>query len=60
MKQICRYYTVEWVLGNVVCKIFKFMQMFSLYLSTFIMALIACHHFTCKCILWALSVYKMC
>ena len=45
---IFRFYTVEWLLGNVGCKIFKFNQMFSLYLSTFIMVLIAVDHFICK------------
>lgn len=33
-------FTVEWYAGNVVCKLFKFVQMFSLYLSTFILVLI--------------------
>ncbi|XP_068622572.1 gonadotropin-releasing hormone receptor [Battus philenor] len=32
--------SVQWYAGNVVCKLFKFMQMFALYLSTFILVLI--------------------
>lgn len=32
--------TVQWYAGNLGCKIFKFMQMFALYLSTFILVLI--------------------
>ncbi|XP_071450092.1 adipokinetic hormone/corazonin-related peptide receptor variant I-like [Hetaerina americana] len=38
-------YTVEWAAGNVACKVFKFMQMFSLYLSTFVLVLIAVDRF---------------
>ncbi|OXA59754.1 gonadotropin-releasing hormone receptor isoform X3 [Folsomia candida] len=37
--------TVEWMAGNIECKIFKFFQMFSLYLSTFIMVLIGVDRF---------------
>ncbi|CAH2087387.1 unnamed protein product [Euphydryas editha] len=33
-------FTVQWYAGNVACKLFKFMQMFALYLSTFILVLI--------------------
>lgn len=33
-------YTVEWLAGEYVCKTFKLMQMFSLYLSTNVMVLI--------------------
>lgn len=33
-------FTVEWYAGNVGCKLFKFVQMFALYLSTFILVLI--------------------
>ncbi|XP_041980495.1 gonadotropin-releasing hormone receptor [Aricia agestis] len=33
-------FTVQWYAGNVACKLFKFAQMFSLYLSTFILVLI--------------------
>ncbi|OWR51877.1 neuropeptide receptor A21 [Danaus plexippus plexippus] len=33
-------FTVQWLAGNAMCKIFKFLQMFSLYLSTFILVLI--------------------
>lgn len=33
-------YTVEWLAGEYVCKIFKLLQMFSLYLSTNVMVLI--------------------
>lgn len=38
-------YNVAWLWGNVACKIFKFLQMFSLYLSTFIMVLIGFDRF---------------
>ncbi|XP_046400825.1 gonadotropin-releasing hormone II receptor-like [Ischnura elegans] len=37
--------TVEWAAGNLACKVFKFMQMFSLYLSTFVLVLIAVDRF---------------
>lgn len=33
-------FTVQWSAGNVMCKLFKFLQMFALYLSTFILVLI--------------------
>ncbi|XP_021705871.1 gonadotropin-releasing hormone receptor isoform X1 [Aedes aegypti] len=33
-------YTVEWVAGTVACKLFKLLQMFSLYLSTYVLVLI--------------------
>lgn len=33
-------FTVQWHGGNITCKIFKFVQMFALYLSTFILVLI--------------------
>lgn len=33
-------YTVEWLAGELVCKLFKFFQMFSLYLSTYVLVLI--------------------
>ncbi|XP_047506526.1 gonadotropin-releasing hormone receptor isoform X1 [Pieris napi] len=33
-------FSVQWYAGNVGCKLFKFLQMFSLYLSTFILVLI--------------------
>ncbi|KAG8177546.1 hypothetical protein JTE90_015950 [Oedothorax gibbosus] len=32
--------TVQWYGGNALCKFFKFMQMFSLYLSTYVLVLI--------------------
>lgn len=32
--------TVQWYAGNFLCKVVKFMQMFSLYLSTFVLVLI--------------------
>ncbi|GFT40730.1 gonadotropin-releasing hormone receptor [Nephila pilipes] len=32
--------TVEWYGGNLLCKVFKFLQMFSLYLSTFTLVVI--------------------
>lgn len=38
-------YSVEWLWGNAACKIFKFLQMFSLYLSTFILVLIGVDRF---------------
>lgn len=33
-------FTVQWYAGNVACKVFKFLQMFALYLSTFVLVLI--------------------
>ncbi|CAL8111183.1 unnamed protein product [Orchesella dallaii] len=39
------FLTVEWKAGNWGCKIFKFSQMFGLYLSTFIMVLIGVDRF---------------
>ncbi|CAG4935551.1 unnamed protein product [Colias eurytheme] len=33
-------FSVQWYAGNVGCKLFKFLQMFALYLSTFILVLI--------------------
>lgn len=38
--------TVQWLAGNVMCKIIKFSQMFSLYLTTFIVVLISVDRFT--------------
>lgn len=38
-------YTVAWLLDNVACKLFKFSQMFSLYLSTFVLVLIGVDRF---------------
>ncbi|KAJ9596364.1 hypothetical protein L9F63_012639 [Diploptera punctata] len=38
-------YTVAWPAGNVECKLFKFLQMFSLYLSTFVLVLIGVDRF---------------
>ncbi|XP_043277664.1 gonadotropin-releasing hormone receptor [Venturia canescens] len=38
-------YTVAWLLDNVTCKLFKFLQMFSLYLSTFVLVLIGVDRF---------------
>lgn len=38
-------YTVQWRAGNLACKIFKFLEMFSLYLSTFILVLIGLDRF---------------
>ncbi|GFG37879.1 hypothetical protein Cfor_07369 [Coptotermes formosanus] len=38
-------YTVAWIAGNTLCKIFKFLQMFSLYLSTFVLVLIGVDRF---------------
>ncbi|KAG5307431.1 GNRR2 protein, partial [Acromyrmex insinuator] len=38
-------YTVAWLWGNAACKIFKFLQMFSLYLSTFVLVLIGVDRF---------------
>uniref|UniRef100_A0A182Q7C8 G-protein coupled receptors family 1 profile domain-containing protein n=1 Tax=Anopheles farauti TaxID=69004 RepID=A0A182Q7C8_9DIPT len=34
------YYTVDWVAGNWFCKLFKLCQMFSLYLSTYVLVLV--------------------
>ncbi|XP_063592207.1 gonadotropin-releasing hormone receptor-like [Penaeus indicus] len=38
-------YTVQWLAGNALCKLVKFLQMFSLYLSTFILVLIGMDRF---------------
>ncbi|XP_046736312.1 gonadotropin-releasing hormone receptor [Diprion similis] len=38
-------YTVAWIWGNAACKIFKFLQMWSLYLSTFVLVLIGVDRF---------------
>ncbi|CAK9805381.1 Gonadotropin-releasing hormone receptor [Anthophora plagiata] len=38
-------YTVAWIWGNFACKLFKFLQVFSLYLSTFILVLIGVDRF---------------
>ncbi|XP_014469194.1 PREDICTED: gonadotropin-releasing hormone receptor [Dinoponera quadriceps] len=38
-------YNVAWLWGNVACKLFKFLQMFSLYLSTFVLVLIGVDRF---------------
>ncbi|KAL2712334.1 gonadotropin-releasing hormone receptor-like isoform X1 [Vespula squamosa] len=38
-------YNVQWIWGNVACKLFKFLQVFSLYLSTFILVLIGVDRF---------------
>lgn len=38
-------YTVAWLAGNFACKLFKFLQMFSLYLSTFVLVLIGVDRF---------------
>lgn len=38
-------YTVAWLWGNAMCKIFKFLQMFSLYVSTFVLVLIGVDRF---------------
>lgn len=38
-------YNVAWLWGNVTCKMFKFLQMFSLYLSTFVLVLIGVDRF---------------
>jgi gonadotropin-releasing hormone receptor len=33
-------YTVAWLAGNIFCKVFKVLQMFSLYLSTYVLVLV--------------------
>ena len=38
-------YTVEWRAGNLMCKLVKYLQMFSLYISTFILVLIGVDRF---------------
>ncbi|XP_028049818.1 gonadotropin-releasing hormone receptor [Monomorium pharaonis] len=38
-------YNVAWLWGNAACKCFKFLQMFSLYLSTFVLVLIGVDRF---------------
>lgn len=39
-------YTVQWLAGNIACKVIKFFQMFTLYLSTFILVVIAIDRYT--------------
>lgn len=36
---------MEWLVGNLTCKMFKLLQMFGLYLSTFILVLIGVDRF---------------
>lgn len=38
-------YTVEWRAGNAMCKIIKYLQVFSLYVSTFVLVLIGLDRF---------------
>ncbi|CAL4206558.1 unnamed protein product, partial [Meganyctiphanes norvegica] len=38
-------YTVAWLAGNVLCKVIKYLQMLSLYLSTFVLVLIGVDRF---------------
>ncbi|KAH7959314.1 hypothetical protein HPB49_010239 [Dermacentor silvarum] len=38
-------WTVQWVAGDALCKLVKFLQMFALYLSTFILVVIAFDRF---------------
>lgn len=38
-------YLVDWPWGNTACKLFKFLQMFSLHLSTFVLVLIGVDRF---------------
>ncbi|XP_003705682.2 corazonin receptor [Megachile rotundata] len=38
-------YSVQWIWGNLACKMFKFLQVFSLYLSTFVLVLIGVDRF---------------
>ncbi|XP_065349957.1 gonadotropin-releasing hormone receptor [Cloeon dipterum] len=38
-------YTVQWYAGNAMCKVYKFMQMVGLYLSTFVLVLIGVDRF---------------
>lgn len=38
-------FTVQWLAGNFLCKLIKYLQMFSLYLSTFILVLIGVDRF---------------
>ncbi|KAL1446353.1 hypothetical protein MTO96_028844, partial [Rhipicephalus appendiculatus] len=38
-------WTVQWVAGNALCKLVKFLQVFALYLSTFILVVIAFDRF---------------
>ncbi|XP_026464761.1 gonadotropin-releasing hormone II receptor-like [Ctenocephalides felis] len=38
-------YTVQWYAGNLACKLYKFVQVFSLYLSTFVLVLIGVDRF---------------
>ncbi|XP_076352671.1 gonadotropin-releasing hormone receptor-like [Tachypleus tridentatus] len=38
-------YSVQWLAGNILCKVVKFFQMFGLYLSTFILVIIGYDRF---------------
>lgn len=40
------YYTVEWIAGELACKLVKFCQMFALYLSTYVLVLIGIDRWT--------------
>ncbi|KAK9505995.1 hypothetical protein O3M35_008014 [Rhynocoris fuscipes] len=54
-------YTVAWRWGNVSCKIFKFSEMFSLYLSTFVLVLIGLDRFVAvRYPIRAISTAKRC
>nr|ARV86500.1 corazonin receptor [Pyrrhocoris apterus] len=54
-------YTVEWRAGNLSCKVFKFLEMFSLYLSTFILVLIGLDRFVAvRYPIRAISTAKRC
>lgn len=54
-------YYVAWLWGNVACKLFKFLQMFCLYLSTFVLVLIGVDRFVAVCYpMKGLSTNKKC
>lgn len=57
---ICRHLTVEWKAGVFECKVFKFAQMFSLYLSAYIMVLIGVDRFIGKFIIGSNILRKPC
>nr|AND99325.1 corazonin receptor beta [Rhodnius prolixus] len=54
-------YTVAWTADNVTCKLFKFSEMFALYLSTFILVLIGLDRFVAvRYPIKAISTAKRC
>lgn len=55
--EACWSFTVQWVAGELACKLVKFIQMFSLYLSTYVLVLIGIDRFVAvKYPLWMKSL----